>query len=159
MDPANLIVSYLFFSLLGGVLATAAFSGLLFWFDRIGVTKGNMIVALGSLITHSRDRAAQVGVVVHFASGLFFGLIYTWGLMAIGASSFVGALLLGGLFGLLHGVIVAVTLVASVSDFHPLEEYRKATWVVGLTHGLAHVAYGLAMGFVVGCSGLAAPAA
>lgn len=158
MDPANLIVSYLFFSLLGGLLATAAFSGLLFWFDRMGVTKGNMIVALGSLITHSRERGAQVGIIIHFASGMFFGLIYTWGLMAIGVSSLIGALLLGGLFGVLHGAIVAVTLVASVSDFHPLEEYRKATWTVGLTHGLAHVAYGLVMGFVVGCSGLASAA-
>lgn len=154
MDPANLIVSYLFFSFFGGLLATAAFSGLLFFFDRVGVTKGNMIVALGSLITHSRERAAQVGLVVHVASGIFFGLIYTWGLMAIGVSSFGGTLLLGALFGVLHGTVVAVGLVASVSDFHPLPEYRQATWVVGFTHGLAHVAYGAVMGFIVGCSDL-----
>lgn len=155
MNPANLIVSYLFFSFFGGLLATAAFSGLLYFFERSGVTRGNMIIALGSLLTHSRERAAQVGLIVHVVSGLFFGLVYTWGLMAIGAKSFVAVFLLGGLFGVLHGAVVAVGLVASISDFHPLPEYRKATWVVGFTHGLAHVLYGLVMGFIVACSGLA----
>jgi len=154
MIEANLIITYLFFGVFGGVLATAAFSGLLFFFDRVGVTKGSMIIALGSLLTHSRDRAAHVGLLVHLGSGVFFGLLYTWGLMAIGVSNFGGILLLGMLFGLLHGVIVAVGLVASVSDFHPLPEYRSATWTVGLTHALAHVAYGAVMGLVVGLSGL-----
>lgn len=155
MDPANLIVSYLFFSFFGGLLATAAFSGLLYFFERTHVTQGNMIIALGSLLTHSRERAAQVGLIIHLVSGVFFGLLYTWGLMAIGATSFGAVFLLGGLFGVLHGAVVAVGLVASISDFHPLPEFRKATWVVGFTHGLAHVVYGLVMGFVVASSGLA----
>ncbi|WP_309386129.1 hypothetical protein [Cerasicoccus frondis] len=155
MDPANLIVSYLFFSILGGLLATAAFSGLLYFFERTNITQGNMIVALGSLLTHSRERAAQVGLIIHLVSGIFFGLIYTWALMAIGAQSFGAVFLLGGMFGVLHGAVVAVGLVASISDFHPLPEYRKATWVVGFTHGLAHVVYGLVMGFNIACSGLA----
>jgi len=154
MVEANLIITYVFYSVFAGMLATAAFSGLLFFFDRVGITKGSMIIALGSLLTHSRDRAAQVGLLVHVGSGIFFGLLYTWAFMAIGVDSFGGILLLGVLFGLLHGVIVAVGLVASVSDFHPLPEFRNATWVVGLTHALAHVAYGAAMGFVIGLSGL-----
>lgn len=154
MDPANLIVSYVFYSFLGGILATAAFSGTLFFFERTNITKGNMIVALGSLLTHSRERAGQVGLIIHVLSGLLFGLVYTWGLLAIGADSFIGSVLLGGVFGVLHGTIVAVGIVASISDYHPLPEYRKATWVVGFTHGLAHVVYGVVMGFVFGCSGL-----
>lgn len=154
MDPANLIVKFIFFSFFGGLLATAAFSGTLYFFERTNITKGNMIIALGSLLTHTRNRAGEVGLIVHFLSGLLFGLIYTWGLMAIGADTFIGSTLLGGVFGVLHGTIVAVAIVASISDFHPLPEYRKATWVVGFTHGLAHVAYGLVMGFVVGFSGL-----
>ncbi|MGE9296405.1 MAG: hypothetical protein ACQKBV_08990 [Puniceicoccales bacterium] len=154
MVEANLIITYLFFGVFAGVLATAAFSGLLYFFDRAGITRGNMIIALGSLLTHSRERAAQVGLLVHVGSGIFFGLLYTWAFMAIGVSSFGGVLLLGMLFGLLHGTIVAVGLVASVSDFHPLEEFRSATWTVGFTHGLAHVAYGAVMGFIIGLSGL-----
>ncbi|MBK1857389.1 hypothetical protein [Cerasicoccus arenae] len=147
-------MSFLFFGCFGGLLATAAFSGLLFFFERTGITKGNMIVALGSLLTHSRERAAQVGLIIHVASGVFFGLIYTWGLMAIGVHGFGTILLLGMLFGVLHGAIVAVGLVASVSDFHPLPEFQNATWVVGFTHGLAHVVYGGVMGFVIASSGL-----
>ncbi|MEO0794890.1 MAG: hypothetical protein AAFX93_07005 [Verrucomicrobiota bacterium] len=154
MVEANLIISYLFFGGLAGLLATAAFSGLLFFFERTGITKGNMVVALGSLLTHSRPRAAQVGLMIHLVSGIFFGLLYTWAFMAIGISSVGGLLLLGILFGILHGTIVAVGLVASVSDFHPLPEFRNATWTVGFSHGLAHIAYGAVMGVVIGLSGL-----
>ena len=56
MDPANLIVSYLFFSFFGGLLATAAFSGLLYFFERTHVTQGNMIIALAGELAGAQQQ-------------------------------------------------------------------------------------------------------
>lgn len=114
-----------------------------------------MVVAVGSLFTHSRKRATEVGMFIHMFSGVTFGVLYTWALMAIGPSSFGVVFLFGLLMGGVHGVFVAIFLVAAVSDFHPLDEFKDAGFGVGMAHGLAHVIYGGLVGIIIGLSGLA----
>ena len=154
MSLATLITKFLFFSVLAGLIGTAGLTFFLSVLTRSGAVKAPMVVALGSLFTHSRKRAHEVGLFVHLFSGITFGVMYTWVLMAVGASSFGAIFLFGLLLGGVHGVFVAIFLVATVSDFHPLEEFRDAGFGVGLAHGVAHVIYGGLVGLIIGMSGL-----
>ena len=154
MPEAELIVKFLFFSVLAGWIGTAGLTGFLLLLTRAKVTNANMVVALGSLLTHSRERAVEVGVIIHIISGTIFGVLYTCILMAIGDSGVGTKLLFGLLIGVLHGVAVAICLVATVADCHPLEEFRGIGFGVGLAHWIGHVIYGGLVGLVIGVSGL-----
>ena len=61
------------------------------------------------------------------------------------------ALVLVGLgVGVLHGIVVSLMLVWIVADRHPLEEFKEADLLVGLSHFAGHAAYGAMVGLVVG---------
>ena len=42
-----------------------------------------MLVALGSLFTHSRTNALRVGVIMHACSAVVFATLYTLGMIAL----------------------------------------------------------------------------
>lgn len=56
------ILSFLATVLVAGLLGGMAMELTMWLIARAGWAKGNMIVALGSLFTRSRDRAFRVGV-------------------------------------------------------------------------------------------------
>jgi hypothetical protein len=64
------------------------------------------------------------------------------------------SLMLGLGVGIFHGIVVSLMLVWVVSDRHPLEEFKEADLLVGLSHFAGHVAYGGVVGLVVGLSPL-----
>lgn len=154
MPHATLIISYLFFAVLAGVIGTAGLTGFLMFLTRAGIARVPMVIALGSLFTHSRHRAMEVGLLIHVLSGVFFGMFYTWILMAIGIPGVGSCFLFGMLIGLVQGVFVSIVLVATVADFHPLDEFKNAGFVVALAHAVAHVIYGGLVGLVIGLSPL-----
>jgi hypothetical protein len=49
---------------------------------------------------------------------------------------------------------MSLILVWVVSDTHPVEEFRRASLAVGLSHLAGHVAYGAVVGLAVGLSPL-----
>ncbi len=58
--------------------------------------------------------------------------------------------MLGLGLGMLHGLLVSLMLVWVVADHHPLEEFKEADLLVGLSHFAGHVAYGAVVGLTVG---------
>jgi uncharacterized membrane protein YagU involved in acid resistance len=117
---------------------------------RAGLGRGDMIVALGSLLTRTRDNARRVGLVIHITAAVGFALVYTLLLVTLGYTHLPMSLMVGLGVGILHGIIVSLMLVWVVSDRHPLEEYKEADLVVGLSHLAGHAAYGAMVGLVVG---------
>ncbi len=154
MPEANLIIQFLFFAVLAGMVGTAGLTGFLALLTRAGVVRVPMVVALGSLLTRSRHRAVEVGVLIHVLTGIFFGMFYAWALMAIGQPGVLSCLLFGLLIGLLHGILFSICLIVLVAESHPLEEFKQASIPVAFAHALAHVIYGALVGFVIGLSGL-----
>ena len=51
---------------------------------RGGRIKGDMILALGSLITKSRENAYRVGLIVHATAAFGFALVYTLLMVTLG---------------------------------------------------------------------------
>ena len=146
----EMLLGFLVTALVAGVMGGLAMEGVLWIIGRGGWARADMIVALGSLLTHSRGNAWRVGFVVHVLSSIGFAMVYTTLMVALGYTAMPVAMMLGLGVGFLHGLIVSLGLVWVVAERHPLEEFNEAGLAIGLSHIVGHVAYGGVVGFVVG---------
>jgi hypothetical protein len=144
------ILGYLPVALVAGLLGMAAMELVMWLICRRGWAKGNMIVALGSLITRRRENAFFVGGVTHVIAAFAFALIYTIAMVNLGLAHFPASLATGLGFGALHGMVVTLGLVWVVAEQHPLEEFQDAGLAIGVSHIAGHVAYGAVVGAVIG---------
>ena len=154
MNLTMFLLKYLLTSLVAGVLAGLAMELAMWLIARAGLAKGDMILALGSLLTKSRENAYRVGLVVHATAAVGFALVYALLMVTLGYTHMPMSLMLGLGVGVLHGLLVSLMLVWVVADKHPLEEFKEATLLVGLSHFAGHVVYGGVVGLVVGLSPL-----
>ena len=148
------ILKYLLTSLVAGVLGGLAMQWVMALISRAGLAKGDMILALGSLLTKSRENAYRTGLFIHVTAAMGFALVYALLLVTIGYTHLPLSLMVGVGVGVLHGLLVSLMLVWVVADQHPLEEFKEADLLVGLSHFAGHVAYGAVVGLVVGLSPL-----
>lgn len=144
------LIKYLATSLVAGLLGGLAMELAMWLIARAGLAKGDMILALGSLLTKSRENAYRTGIYVHVTAAMGFALVYTLLLVTLGYTQLPFSLMIGLGVGALHGIIVSLMLVWIVADQHPLEEFKEADLLVGLSHFAGHVAYGGVVGTVVG---------
>lgn len=154
MNPVMMIVTFLLTALAAGLFGGAAMELVMWLISRAGWARGNMIVALGSLLTKSRDNAFRVGAILHAISAVGFAAVYAMLMLVLGLTHLPLSLMLGIGVGVLHGMLVSLMLVWVVSESHPLEEFNEAGLAVGLSHFAGHVAYGAVVGLVVGLSPL-----
>ena len=148
------LVKYLCTALTAGIIGGLAMEGAMWLISRAGLAKGDMILALGSLLTKTRENAYRVGLIIHAAAAIGFALVYTLLMVTLGYTHMPMSLMLGLGVGVLHGIIVSLMLVWVVADQHPLEEFKEADLLVGLTHFAGHVVYGGVVGLIVGLSPL-----
>ena len=146
------MMAFVLTALLAGALGGVAMELVMWSITRVGRVKGDMILALGSLLTKRREHAHRVGLIVHAAAALAFGLGYTLLMVALGITGMPLSMMLGLGVGVLHGMIFSLMLVWVVADHHPLEEFKEADLLVGLCHLAGHAAFGAVAGVVVGVS-------
>lgn len=151
---AMFLLKYLGTALVAGVAGGLAMQLAMRLIGRGNELKGDMILALGSLITKSRENAYRVGLIVHVTAAIGFGLVYTLLMVTLGYTGMPMSLMLGLGVGTLHGLVVSLILVWVVADQHPLEEFKEADLLVGLSHMAGHVVYGGVIGLIVGLSPL-----
>jgi hypothetical protein len=152
--PTMTLLSFLLTALVAGVLGGVAMELVLWLIGRVGWAKADMLVALGSMVTKSRENAWQVGAVLHTISAIGFAMVYTLLLTRTGFTHLPLSMMLGLGVGFVHGLIVSLALVWIVAERHPLAEFNEATLAIGLSHLVGHVAYGGVVGLVVGLSPL-----
>ncbi len=141
-------------SLVAGLLGAAAMEIVMWLITRDGWAKANMIVALGSLITRTRENAFRTGAVVHAVAAFGFAMLYAYLMGRFGLAHLPDAFFAGIGFGIIHGLVVCLALVWVVAERHPLEEFQDAGLAVGVSHFAGHVAYGAIVGLVIGLSPL-----
>lgn len=154
MTADKSVADLLLIALGAGILGAAAMEFVMWLISRAGWAQGNMIIAIGSLITRSRTNAFRTGIILHAISAVGFALLYTFIMEMIGVARFPTAIFVGAGFGVLHGIVVSLALVWVVAEEHPLEEFNEAGLAVGVSHLAGHVAYGAAVGLVIALSGL-----
>ena len=150
----TVLVSFLLTALVAGVLGGVAMEGVLWLIGRGGWAKADMIVALGSMFTKSRESAWRVGALLHIVSAIGFAIAYTLLMHSLGFTTMPWSAALGAGVGFLHGLIVSLGLVWVVAEQHPLEEFNEAGLAIGLSHIVGHVVFGAIVGLVVGISPL-----
>ena len=111
-----------------------------------------MIRAIGSVLTKDAEHALMPGFVVHTTVGVVFAYIYylflsTAPALPEGGKGIAVMMVVCGVMGLVHGLIVTLFLVISVAQYHPVAEFRKLEPGDMASHVLGHLGYGLTVGF------------
>jgi hypothetical protein len=146
-----------------GLVATTALTAIMIAAQLAGLTRLDLPLLLGTIVTEDPDRARIAGFVIHLVIGQGFAFGY--------AASF--ALLdcvtwwLGGLLGLLHAAVALTVLVPLLPGIHPRIASDRAgpsstaalepPGLAGLNYGArtplvavaAHLAYGIALGVLL----------
>ena len=117
---------------------------------KSGWANADMVRALGSLFTHTIDNSFGIGIVVHFTSGIIFAFLYCLAITAFNVHNVLLTTASGVLIGFIHGGVVGFLLVTAVAEHHPLPQFKKAEFSVGVAHWIGHVVYGFLVGFVYG---------
>ena len=137
-------------AVVAGVLGGAAMIGVMRLITRAEWARFHMIVAVGSLITRSREGAFGVGMIVHTISAIVFATLYTIVMWKTGLAHLPISVFACIGLGIIHGMIVSILLVWIISEHHPLPEFKDADLAIALVHFAGHVAYGAVVGLVIG---------
>lgn len=147
-----------------GLVATAGLTAVMIAAQMAGITRLDLPLLLGTLVTEDPDRARAAGFFIHLGIGEGFALGYA----AIFALLHRTTWWLGGLLGLLHAAIALTVLVPLLAGVHPrVASYRagpasraalEPPGLLGLNYGAqtplvavaAHLAYGVALGALLG---------
>jgi hypothetical protein len=152
----------------GGFVGTLVLTTGMVAASELRMTRMDIPFLLGTMLFADRRHAKAVGYLLHFLAGQVFALAYYAVFTAIGESGW----LLGGLFGLLHGVFAVTVVVNNLlpvlhprmgtsdtgADATPLLEpagflmlnYGRATPLVTIA---VHVIYGAIVGGFISLSG------
>jgi hypothetical protein len=147
-----------------GLLATSILTAVMIAAQMAGLTRLDLPLVLGTLITPDPDKARIAGFFVHLAAGQGFALGYaaTFALLD-SATWWIGALL-----GLLHATMALTVILPLLPGVHPRMASARAgimstavlepPGLLGLNYGIqtptvavaAHVAYGAVLGLLLG---------
>src|SRR5690242_8541070 len=124
-----------------GVIATSTLTALMITAQLAGLTRLDLPLVLGSLVTPDPDRARIAGFFVHLTVGQGFALGYAATFALLDRATWW----LGGLLGLLHAAVALLVLVPVVAGAHPrMASYRagpsSTAWLeppglLGLNYG------------------------
>jgi hypothetical protein len=146
-----------------GLVATSVLTAVMIVAQLAGLSRLDLPLILGSIVTDDPDRARVAGFLLHLGVGQGFALGYAATFTLLGTASWW----LGGLLGLLHVAIVLTVLVPLLAGIHPRMASNRAgpastallepPGLLGLNYGsqtpavaiIAHLAYGVALGLLL----------
>jgi len=148
----------------GGAIGTLALVTIIKAASEAGMTRIDLPLLLGTVVSANRRKARATGYVFHFMLGILFAEAYAAFFSIIGRSSWQ----IGALLGALHAIFTATVLVSvllpvvhprmatgdtAANDITLIEppgflmlNYGRSTFVVTLA---AHLAYGALVGLIV----------
>jgi hypothetical protein len=104
-------------NLVGGLLGTLVLTSMLRVACEIGLTRMDLALILGTIVTRDRRKARAVGYAIHVVLGLTFAALYGVVFLAVGWHTWW----LGALLGAAHAMFVgAILLNILVPAVHPL---------------------------------------
>lgn len=143
-----------------GLVATILLTCVMIAAQLAGLTRLDLPLLLGTMVTPDPDRARAAGFFIHLTMGQVFALGYTAIFALLGWASWW----LGGILGLLHVTISLAALVPMFAGVNPrFASYRagpastavlEPPGLFGLNYGIqtpvvaaaAHLSYGVALG-------------
>lgn len=146
-----------------GLLATTVLTALMISAQLGGLSRLDLPLILGTVVTPDPDRARAAGFVIHLLVGQVFALGYAACFALLGRATWW----LGGLLGALHGAIALTVLIPLLVGLHPRMASSRAglestavlepPGLLGLNYGAqtplvtfgAHLCYGIALGLLL----------
>ncbi len=146
-----------------GLVATTALTAVMIVAQLAGLSRLDLPLILGTVVTEDPDKARVAGFLIHLAVGQGFALGYAASFALLDRASWW----LGGLFGLLHVAVALTVLVPLLAGVHPRMASPRAgpastamlepPGLAGLNYGTqtplvavaAHLAYGVALGVLL----------
>lgn len=143
-----------------GLAATVTLTGVMVGAQLAGLSRMDMPLLLGTMLTDRPDLARFLGFLMHLVNGQLFALGYAGAFTVLDSSSWW----LGALFGLWHGVAALTLFVPLVAGVHPrvasvrsgpsLDAVLEPPGLLALNYGrqtpivtlVAHVLYGAILG-------------
>lgn len=149
--------------LLFSLIATAALSAAMVAAQLAGLTRLDLPLVLGTMVTEDPDRARVIGLFLHLTAGQFFALGYAVAFALLNRTTWW----LGALLGVVHVGITLTVLLPLLPGVHPRMASHRAgpastailepPGLLGLNYGvqtplvtvLVHVLYGIALGMLL----------
>ena len=146
-----------------GLVATSVLTAVMIAAQLAGLTRLDLPLLLGTIVTEDPDRARVAGFFIHLVIGQGFALGYAAAFALLDRATWW----LGGLFGLLHVTLALTVLVPLLAGIHPRMASDRAgpsstaalepPGLIGLNYGpqtpivavVAHLAYGMALGVLL----------
>ncbi|MGH8931157.1 MAG: hypothetical protein ACRDZO_11175 [Egibacteraceae bacterium] len=146
-----------------GMVATTALTAFMIAAQLAGITRLDLPLVLGTLVTEDPDKARVAGFFIHVLVGQGFALGYAASFALLDRATWW----LGALFGLLHVAVALTVLVPLLAGVHPRMTSHRARpastamlerpGLLGLNYGahtpavaiLTHLAYGVALGLLL----------
>ena len=146
-----------------GLVATILLTGIMIAAQMAGLSRLDLPLLLGLLVTPDPDHARAAGFVIHLGMGQVFALGYA----AVFAVLNMATWWLGAILGLVHVTIALAALVPLLAGVNPrMASYRagpssravlEPPGLFGLNYGIqtplvavvAHLAYGIALGLLL----------
>ena len=146
-----------------GLIATAALTAVMIAAQLAGLTRLDLPLLLGALVTENPDRARVAGFFIHLGIGEGFALGYAATFALLDTATWW----LGALLGLLQAAVALTVLVPLMSGVHPRIASSRAgpsstavlepPGLLGLNYGVqtpivvvaAHLVYGIALGVLL----------
>lgn len=146
-----------------GLASTTALTAIMIAAQLAGITRLDLPLILGTVVSEDPDKARVAGFFIHLAAGQGFALGYATSFAALDRATWW----IGGLFGLLHVAVALTVLLPLLAGVHPRMASHRAgpssaavlepPGLLGLNYGsqtplvavVAHLAYGVALGLLL----------
>jgi len=128
-----------------GILGTTAMVAIMSLIHHMKWANADMVRAIGSVYTKSRDLSLFYGLMTHYSFGIFFAFAYSALFSVAPVISSGSIIIIGTLTGLVHGLMVGLLLSVVVAEHHPDAKFRRVGIDVALAHVVGHIAYGAAL--------------
>lgn len=146
-----------------GLVATAALTAVMTSAQLAGLTRLDLPLVLGTLVTEDPDHARVAGFVIHLGVGQLFALGYLTFFALLDRATWW----LGGLLGLLHVSVALMVLLPLLPGLHPRMASHRAgpesravlepPGLLALNYGIqtpavavvAHLVYGAVLGLLL----------
>jgi len=143
------MVRLIIMPIVAGFIATGGITFVLWLINKSGWTNADMVRAVGSFFTKSYHNSLQVGLFVHFITGIVIAGVYLHILSILSPPDMLSLIVIGGVIGFGHGFVVSYGIV-KFAHLHPIEEFQKADYQVAIAHIIGHTVYGMLMGLIFG---------
>ena len=134
--------------ILAGLIGTSAMIAAMALIHKLKLANADMVRAIGGIYTKSHESSFLPGLIIHYFNGIVFALLYSFLLSFSPVLSPGTAMIICGLTGFVHGLMVGLFLMVMVAEYHPIPEFRNAGPDVAAAHVFGHIVYGIAVGSV-----------